>query len=128
MSSNKHGEYRRPEIVRANDLLAQDQRKIVERQTRRIEAQEKKTRNELTGFINSKIYANLENSINACLNLCRNSNSQEEGISLPFRKTEIGFAKETNNNCFKNCVSKKYESFDMLLNVILFNFSTFLRK
>jgi hypothetical protein len=128
MSSNKHGEYRRPEIVRANDLLAQDQRKIIERQTKRIEAQEKKSRNELFGFINSKIYANLENSINVCFNLCRNSNSQEEGVRLPYIKTQLDFTKEINNSCFKNCVSKKYESFDMLLNVYLINFSIFLRK
>ena len=122
MSSNKHGEYRRPEITRTNDMLAQDQRKIIERQQRQLEFLEENSRNELFGLINSKIYANIENNVDFCFNYCKNKKVEGGGLNTPFGRfnnTEEKASDSVNLECFDNCVVKKGESYKMLLIVNL---------
>jgi len=126
-SENRHENYRRPEIIRNTDLLAQEQRKTLETQRKRLEYLEKKAKSEMIGIINSKIYANAESNADFCLNFCtkqiKNLNSEKNnkfiGAPLNFsvnnKNDEIDYVDE---NCMSNCLVKKGESFRMLMNVI----------
>ena len=120
--SKKHGEFRRPEITRENDLLAQDQRRIIEFQRKKLEHQDKQTRTELVALINSKIFANIQNNVDSCLKFCKKGGNkillQGGNLDSPFKRLNI---KEENLidgvdiNCLDYCVKKKNESYKMLL-------------
>ncbi len=120
--SKKHGEFRRPEITRENDLLAQDQRRIIELQRRKLEHQDKQTRTELVALINSKIFANIQNNVDSCLKFCKKGDKkiqlQGGNLDSPFKR--LNFKEENlmdgvEISCLDHCVKKKNESFKMLL-------------
>ncbi len=126
-SSNKHGNYRRPEITRNNDLLAQDQRKILEYQRKQLENLEQRNRSELFGLINSKIYSNLQENADFCFDMCTKGAKATlntlKGLSTPLSNTNKHLEMETDFGCLDKCMLKKGESFKMLLFVIIyFNF------
>ncbi len=117
MSSNKHGEYRRPELTRVNDLLAQDQRRILEDQKKRLERQEKVSRSILIGTIKSKYYSNANFNANYCYNLCTKKHSAPLNSPLSkVKETEI----KADEECLAKCMLKKGESFNMLIDVIIY--------
>lgn len=121
--SKKHGEFRRPEITRENDLLAQDQRRIIETQKRRLENLEKKGRLEIIGLINSKIFSNLQFGADACLKKCKLNNYKNKEpsgpvLDSPFKrlnKKEEHSMENVDINCFDFCVRKRVESYKILL-------------
>jgi hypothetical protein len=141
-SDNKHGQYRRPEIVRNNDLLAQDQRKTLELQKKRIDYAQRLNHSNFIGLINGKVYSNVQSNSDYCNNLCVKENKKlSESLLVSPLHNNRSLEKEENleidKKCLENCMMKKGESFRLLMNVkflkiILFlffwNFSTFLKK
>ena len=112
MNSKKHGEYRRPEITRTNDLLAQDQRRVIEYQSRRLENIERKSVAMLLGNIKSKIFSNTQSNADFCFNFCLKKNTARLDSPLA-RQKEL--TEETDRDCFQRCILKRAESFNMLL-------------
>jgi hypothetical protein len=121
--STKHGQFRRPEITRENDLLAQDQRRIIDVQKRRLENEEKRGRMELMGLINSKVFSNLQFNVDTCLKQCKLNNFNKEESSRPkldspfmrLNKKEEHSTDGVDMKCFDFCVKKRTESYKMLV-------------
>ena len=113
MSSNKHGNYQRPEITRTNDLLAQDQRQILEYQKKRIESTEKRNRSMIMGLIQSKIVSNLQYNTDFCYNLCLKQSPRT--IDSPMVARMGAKKSKISESCIEKCIGKRGESFNMLL-------------
>jgi hypothetical protein len=115
MSSNKHGNYQRPEITRTNDLVAQDQRQILEYQKKRLENIEKRNISLISGLIKSKRYSNLQYNSDFCYNYCVNEKNTTSTIDSPIKRRMTEQGSKLNNDCFDKCITKRGETFNMLL-------------
>ncbi len=114
--SNKHENYRRPEITRTNDLLAKDQRTTIELQRKKLEFVENTNRSDLIGLVNSKIYSNVEMNADFCRNYCEEEIiNPKQLLNSPVNNNKV--FKQQNQNCLNLCVEKRGESFRMLMNV-----------
>lgn len=100
----------------ADDLLDAKQRKIIQRQNKRIEYMNRYRENEIVGLINSKILDNLHNAVNFCVQICEN---KEKNYKFAIDKLK-GYKSITENGdpyCLNNCVNKRNESYKMLIMV-----------
>ena len=114
MTSKKHGEYTRPEISRTNDLLAKDQRKIVDFQKKQLEMLELNNKSEIDAFLRSKIYSNLQKNVEFCVNFCYKDS--KPSYDSPIRRRNVEDF-NPDEGCLDKCISKKSESFSLLVEV-----------
>ena len=127
MSKNDHLNYKRPEITRTQEVLAKDQREIINDQKKKNELLQKHKNMEMFGLINSKIYSYVELSSDICMKKCnKNIKNKDENTLLDTSVFNINIRTSGNNDnimqninmeCLDNCLNKKVESFRMLLNV-----------
>jgi len=105
----------RPEITRSNEYLAKDQREMIDKQKRKLEFIESQNSKIFNAILASKIFSNFHKSADDCLNLCIDQ-PDKNSIETPFARILTESKSIKNSLCWKNCLSKRKESFEMLIN------------
>jgi len=110
---------KRPEITRTNEYLAKDQRKMLDFQRRKLKYSEENIRKDFNAFLGSKFYENIQRVFNQCWTICGEPEIQSDSISLTtsYDKFFKNKKKFPDTSCLNNCVSKKEESYQMLVQV-----------
>lgn len=106
--------FARPEIARHNDLMAKDQRKIIDFQRKQLERAEINTKLNIEGYLKSKFFSNIQSNVGFCMNYCSMDKTQK--FDSPLRR-RTAFRSEIDGDCVDRCVFKRFESFTLLVDV-----------